>query len=86
MKADDSLSLLKEWAILCDQCVHASATTPMVDEEEHDKLEKDEFVVKSLTGICYGGIGRETMSLFQGTPLHIGFISSVGTYVCCLGC
>ena len=81
MKADDFLSLLKEWAILCDQCVHASAPTPMVDVDEHDKLEKDEFVVKNLSGICYGGIGREQCLYFKVPHFTSGsFLVSVLSY------
>ncbi|KAE8778223.1 DNA (cytosine-5)-methyltransferase 1 [Hordeum vulgare] len=67
-KADDFLSLLKEWAILCDQYVHGNnAETPpaMADEEEEGELEKDEYVVQKLTDICYGGVGRKRCIYFK---------------------
>lgn len=67
-KADDFLSLLKEWAVLCDQYVHgnnAEAPPPMDDEEEEGELEKDEYVVQKLTDICYGGIDRKSCIYFK---------------------
>jgi DNA (cytosine-5)-methyltransferase 1 len=38
MKAEDFLSLLKEWALLCDHHVNdnnADAAPPMYDEDQH---------------------------------------------------
>uniref|UniRef100_A0ACD6AC54 Uncharacterized protein n=1 Tax=Avena sativa TaxID=4498 RepID=A0ACD6AC54_AVESA len=70
-KADDFLSLLKEWALLCDKYVHvndADAAPPMEDEEQDRKLEKDEFVVDKLTEICYGGADRKNCIHFKVLP------------------
>uniref|UniRef100_A0A453MQU2 DNA (cytosine-5-)-methyltransferase n=1 Tax=Aegilops tauschii subsp. strangulata TaxID=200361 RepID=A0A453MQU2_AEGTS len=67
-KADDFLSLLKEWAVLCDQYVHdnnAEAPPSMDEEEEEGELEKDEYVVQKLTDICYGGIDRKSCIYFK---------------------
>ncbi|CAM0914191.1 unnamed protein product [Alopecurus aequalis] len=68
-KADDFLSLIKEWALLCDQHVYnnyVDTPTPTDDEGEYDELEKDEFVVKKLTHICFGGTGRKECIYFKG--------------------
>jgi hypothetical protein len=48
MKAEDFLSLLKEWAILCYQYVHgnnAYAAPPVEDEEEEGELEEDVYLL-----------------------------------------
>ncbi|CAM0953312.1 unnamed protein product [Alopecurus aequalis] len=48
-KADDFLSLLKEWAVLCDQYVHGNnveAPPPINDEEEEGEIKKGEYVVQ----------------------------------------
>ncbi|KAM0917708.1 hypothetical protein ACQ4PT_009169 [Festuca glaucescens] len=68
MKADDFLSLLKEWTLLCEKYVHGNnvyAAPPMEDEEENGDIEKDEFVVDKLTEICYGGANRKSCIYFK---------------------
>ncbi|KAM0847947.1 hypothetical protein ACQ4PT_054711 [Festuca glaucescens] len=67
-KAEDFLSLLKEWAILCYQYVHgnnAYAAPPVEDEEEEGELEEDVYVVDKLTEICYGGTDRKSCIYFK---------------------
>jgi DNA (cytosine-5)-methyltransferase 1 len=85
MKADDFLSLLEEWALLCDKYVHgenAHAAPPMEDLEEQGPLEKDELVVDKLSAISYGGADRESCIYFKVLYCRNTIISSsVGTFV-----
>lgn len=51
------------------------------DQEEDDSpLDKDEFVVKKLIGICYGGTGRENGVYFK---VHMCYLrASIANYTC----
>ncbi|CAO1940415.1 unnamed protein product, partial [Urochloa humidicola] len=57
-KADEFLALLREWAVLCDKYVHKEVGSYSVVLEDNEDggspLDKDEFVVEKLIGICYG--------------------------------
>ena len=67
-KADEFLALLREWAVLCDQYVNkdvCSDSTVPEDQEDDSTLDKDEFVVEKLIGICYGGSGRKNGIYFK---------------------
>uniref|UniRef100_A0A0D9XH79 DNA (cytosine-5-)-methyltransferase n=1 Tax=Leersia perrieri TaxID=77586 RepID=A0A0D9XH79_9ORYZ len=63
-KADEFLALLREWAKLCDQYIKNDIDSDLAgssenEEEDDEPLEKNEFVVEKLSGICYGGNGRD---------------------------
>lgn len=83
-KADEFLALLKGWHSLCDEYVKkdidfSSAGASENEEDDDEPLEKDEFVVEKLAGICYGGSGREDGLYFKvplSNHLHIiyGFL------------
>ncbi|KAL6906277.1 hypothetical protein ACP4OV_003878 [Aristida adscensionis] len=68
-KVDEFLALLKAWNVLCDKYVHNDVVSNLessVDEEDDDSpLDKDEFVVEKVIGICYGGNGRENCVYFK---------------------
>ncbi|KAG8088009.1 hypothetical protein GUJ93_ZPchr0010g7296 [Zizania palustris] len=68
-KAEDFLALLREWAILCDKYIKNDMGSESADlsenEEEDELLDKDEFVVEKLAGICYGGSGRKSGLYFK---------------------
>uniref|UniRef100_A0A0E0INX5 DNA (cytosine-5-)-methyltransferase n=1 Tax=Oryza nivara TaxID=4536 RepID=A0A0E0INX5_ORYNI len=69
-KADEFLALLKGWHSLCDEYVKkdidfSSAGASENEEDDDEPLEKDEFVVEKLAGICYGGSGREDGLYFK---------------------
>ncbi|KAG2550081.1 DNA (cytosine-5)-methyltransferase 3-like isoform X2 [Panicum virgatum] len=68
-KADEFLALLREWAVLCDQYVNkdvcSDSTVPEDQEDDDSTLDKDEFVVEKLIGICYGGSGRKNGIYFK---------------------
>ncbi|CAM0911395.1 unnamed protein product [Alopecurus aequalis] len=68
-KAEEFLALLKEWAVLCNTYVNnndSDTASPEEDEDEDvEPLEKDEFVVEKLIGICYGGPGRKDGIYFK---------------------
>ncbi|CAL4940942.1 unnamed protein product [Urochloa decumbens] len=68
-KADDFLALLREWAVLCDKYVHKDVglDSAVLEDKEEDgsPLDKDEFVVEKLIGICYGGNGRKNGLYFK---------------------
>ncbi|KAF0929707.1 hypothetical protein E2562_023054 [Oryza meyeriana var. granulata] len=69
-KADEFLTLLREWAKLCDEHIKNdmgsdSAGSSEKEEDDDEPLEKDEFVVEKLAGICYGGIGRKDGLYFK---------------------
>ena len=68
-KADEFLALLKEWAVLCKKYVHEDVSLDSTgsedQEDESSPLDKDEFVVEKLIGICYGGSGRENGLYFK---------------------
>nr|AGT16212.1 methyltransferase [Saccharum hybrid cultivar R570] len=68
-KADDFLALLKEWSVLCDKYVHQDMGSDLASSENEEDgsslLDKDEFVVEKLIGICYGGSGRDNGLYFK---------------------
>ncbi|CAO2145112.1 unnamed protein product [Urochloa humidicola] len=68
-KADEFLALLREWAVLCDKYVHKEVGSYSVVLEDNEDggspLDKDEFVVEKLIGICYGGSGRKNGLYFK---------------------
>ncbi|KAL6642585.1 hypothetical protein ACP70R_020766 [Stipagrostis hirtigluma subsp. patula] len=68
-KAEEFLALLREWAVLCDKYVHNDVGTDLTDsadeEDDGSPLDKDEFVVEKLIGICYGGNGRKNGLYFK---------------------
>ena len=68
-KADDFLALLKEWSVLCDKYVHQDMSSDLAglenEEDGTSPLDKDEFVVEKLIGICYGGGGRDNGLYFK---------------------
>ncbi|CAD6262317.1 unnamed protein product [Miscanthus lutarioriparius] len=68
-KADEFLALLKEWAVLCEKYVHQDVDSNLAgsedQEDEGSPLDKDEFVVEKLIGICYGGSGRKNGIYFK---------------------
>lgn len=68
-KADDFLALLKEWSVLCDKYVHQDMGSDLAGSENEEDgsspLDKDEFVVEKLIGICYGGSGRDNGLFFK---------------------
>ncbi|XP_040384096.1 DNA (cytosine-5)-methyltransferase CMT3-like [Oryza brachyantha] len=69
-KADEFLALLKEWAKLCDEHVKNNicsdpAGSSENEDDDDEPLEKDEFVVEKLSGICYGGSDREDGIYFK---------------------
>ncbi|KAJ1295811.1 hypothetical protein BS78_01G251500 [Paspalum vaginatum] len=68
-KADEFLALLKEWAVLCKKYVHEDVSLDSAgsedQEDESSPLDKDEFVVEKLIGICYGGSGKENGLYFK---------------------
>jgi DNA (cytosine-5)-methyltransferase 1 len=67
-KADQFLALLKEWAVLCEKYVHKDVDSNLAgseEQEDEDTLDKDEFVVEKLIGICYGGSGRKNNIYFK---------------------
>jgi len=68
-KADEFLALLKEWAVLCEKYVHQDVNLNLAgsedQEDEGSPLDKDEFVVEKLIGICYGGSGRKNGIYFK---------------------
>jgi DNA (cytosine-5)-methyltransferase 1 len=67
-KADQFLALLKEWAVLCEKYVHKDVDSNLAgseEQEDEDTLDKDEFVVEKLIGICYGGSGRKNDIYFK---------------------
>ncbi|AQK46095.1 DNA methyl transferase2 [Zea mays] len=67
-KADEFLALLKEWAVLCKKYVQDVDSNLASSEDQADEdspLDKDEFVVEKLVGICYGGSDRENGIYFK---------------------
>ena len=68
-KADEFLALLKEWAVLCEKYVHQDMSSDLAglenEEDGTSPLDKDEFVVEKLIGICYGGSGRKNGIYFK---------------------
>ncbi|CAN6311686.1 unnamed protein product [Urochloa humidicola] len=68
-KADEFLALLREWAVLCDKYVHKDVGSDSAASEDKEDdgspLDKDEFVVEKLIGICYGGSGRKNGLYFK---------------------
>ena len=67
-KADEFLALLKEWAVLCEKYVQDVDSNLAGSEDQEDEgspLDKDEFVVEKLIGICYGGSGRKNGIYFK---------------------
>ncbi|KAG2538922.1 hypothetical protein PVAP13_9NG370900 [Panicum virgatum] len=68
-KADEFLALLREWAVLCDKYVNKDVGLDLAvsedPEDDDSSLDKDEFVVEKLIGICYGGNGRENGIYFK---------------------
>ncbi|CAD6212259.1 unnamed protein product [Miscanthus lutarioriparius] len=68
-KADDFLALIKEWSVLCDKYVHQDVGSDLAGSENEEDgsspLDKDEFVVEKLIGICYGGSGRDNGLYFK---------------------
>lgn len=77
-KADEFLALLKEWAVLCKKYVQDVDSNLASSEDQADEdspLDKDEFVVEKLVGICYGGSDRENGIYFKVLQRHL-FIST----------
>ncbi|XP_062205913.1 DNA (cytosine-5)-methyltransferase 3-like [Phragmites australis] len=68
-KADEFLALLREWTVLCDKYVHEDVGSDLAgsedQEDEGSPLDRDEFVVEKLIGICYGGSGRKKGLYFK---------------------
>jgi DNA (cytosine-5)-methyltransferase 1 len=73
-KADEFLALLKEWAVLCEKYVQDIDSNLAGSEDQEDEgspLDKDEFVVEKLIGICYGGSRRKNGIYFKVLKLYL---------------